>query len=215
MNGQVLNDKGNVVGTVEVVPGAAALRAARAPHNSTPDPIKELEGLRVSRDGTIKNKQNVVVGGVRRSEINNCHGRYVSAHGEIRDRQGTVLAVATLGNPGTEPTTAMQPPRDEPRSQWRAGTSVSLETIADAKIDNHGYVSFDGRRVAKVVEGTVEKLRLRHIDRHGRVYNTKRQYLGRVQLLENQPTELSRDDIAMRKGPASYDEADVSPPAHT
>jgi hypothetical protein len=185
MNGQVLNDKGNVVGTVEVVPGAAALRAARAPHNSTPDPIKELEGLRVSRDG------------------------------EIRDRQGTVLAVATLGNPGTEPTTAMQPPRDEPRSQRRAGTSVSLETIADAKIDNHGYVSFDGRRVAKVVEGTVEKLRLRHIDRHGRVYNTKRQYLGRVQLLENQPTELSRDDIAMRKGPASYDEADVSPPAHT
>jgi hypothetical protein len=205
------NDKQLVIGTVQVVPGAAALTAAKAsvPHNDV-DLLKILESLRVSRDSRIKNKQNVVVGTVGNSEIADCHGRYVRKNGQIFDSNGTLLAVAKLYIP--RPETTHQPSRGS--SALRAARFVSLETIAGAKIDHSGYVSLAGRRVAKVAKGTIEKLKLRHIVSHGRVQNQKNEYLGKVKLLEGLSVDLSRDDVGKKSGPENYDRANVSLSTH-
>ena len=154
--GQLWNDKGQVIGRVELIP--------EEEREAKPEgPFAGLEGLRVIEDGKIADEDGNVVGEIVEGNAKRLIGLAVDEDGDIVDRYGNVKGHA-------------DPLPDEPE--------VDYTILNGLQLNKQGYVVDEqGTPFGRLVEGDAKELAGRHCDENGYIYNDTGKVVGRCEPL--------------------------------
>ena len=154
--GQLWNDKGQVIGRVELIP-----EEERDPKPE--GPFAGLVGLRVIEDGKIADEDGNVVGEIVEGNPRRLLGLSVDEDGDIVDRYGNVKGHA-------DPL-----PEEE---------ELDLSILSGKVLNKQGYVVDDeGMPFGRLVEGDAKELAGRRCDEQGLLYNDTGKQVGRCEVI--------------------------------
>ena len=156
--GQIWNDKGKVIGRVELIPDEE--------REAKPEgPFAGLEGLRVVEDGKIADENDNIVGEIVEGNPKKLIGLAVDEDGDIVDRYGNVKGHA-------EPL-----PEEEEEV-------VDNSILNGMVLNKQGYVVDDnGTPFGRIVEGDAKELAGRRCDENGYLYNDTGKVAGRCEVI--------------------------------
>ncbi|KAH9815669.1 Protein of unknown function (DUF3659) [Teratosphaeria destructans] len=174
--GQIWNDKGKVIGRVELIP--------EEERESKPEgPFAGLEGLRVIEGGKIADEDGNVVGEIVEGNPKRIIGLAVDEDGDIVDRYGNVKGHA-------EPL-----PEEE--------EEVIDNSILDGKkLNKQGYVvDENGIPFGRLVQGDVKELAGRLCDENGDIHNDTGKVVGHCEVIpENERVHKGEGPFAGLEG---------------
>ncbi|KAJ5668279.1 uncharacterized protein N7477_006849 [Penicillium maclennaniae] len=158
--GQVWSDDGKVLGSVELIPES---------EREQPEGIfYGLEGLVVTKDGTITDSTGQIVGRLIEGDALRLKGRAVDEDGEVIDKLGNVIG-------RSEPWTPEEKPRD-------------INPMSGRKVNRDGEVrDEDGNLIGKLTEGNLKSLVGKTIDDNGYIVDNDGNKIGECTLLEQLP----------------------------
>jgi len=156
--GQIWNDKGAVIGRVELIP-----EEDREPKPE--GPFAGLEGLKVIEDGQVADENGNVVGEIVEGNPKKLIGLAVDEDGDIVDRYGNVKGHAD--------------PLPEEEEQ-----EVDNSILAGKELNKQGYVVDEqGTPFGRLVEGDAKELAGRRCDENGFLYNDTGKAVGRCEVI--------------------------------
>ena len=174
--GQIWNDKGKVIGRVELIPDEE--------REAKPEgPFAGLEGLRVIEDGKIADENDNVVGEIVEGNPKKLIGLAVDEDGDIVDRYGNVKGHA-------EPL-----PEEEE-------TVVDNSILNGMVLNKQGFVVDDnGVPFGRLVEGDAKELAGRRCDENGYLYNDTGKVVGKCEVIpENERVSRPEGPFAGLEG---------------
>lgn len=158
--GQVWSDDGNVLGNVELIPSSEREQGEGIFYG--------LEGLVVTKDGTITDHTDQIVGRLVEGDTLRLKGRAVDEDGEIIDKVGNVIGRA-------EPWI----PEEKPRN---------VNSMSGRKVNREGEVrDEDGNLIGRLTEGNLKSLAGKAIDDNGYIVDNDGNKIGECTLLEHLP----------------------------
>lgn len=180
--GQVWSDDGKVIGSVELIPESEREQAEGIFYG--------LEGLVVTKDGTITDSTGQIVGRLVEGDPLRLKGRAVDEDGEVIDKLGNVIG-------RSEPWAPEEKPRD-------------VNPMSGRKVNRDGEVrDEDGNLIGKLTEGNLKSLAGKTIDDNGYIVDNDGNKIGECTLLEHLPEpepepeqeepELSPEEIEQKE----------------
>ncbi|KAJ6114892.1 hypothetical protein N7486_000670 [Penicillium sp. IBT 16267x] len=178
--GQIWSDDGKVIGSVELIPSSEREQGEGIFYG--------LEGLVVSKDGTITDSTGQIVGRLVEGEALRLNGRAVDDDGEVIDKLGNVIGRAERWTPEEKP-------RD-------------VNPMSGRKVNREGEVrDEDGNLIGKLTEGNPKALAGKTIDDNGYILDNDGNKIGECTLLEQLPEpeeeqeepELSPEELEQRE----------------
>jgi hypothetical protein len=174
--GQIWNDKGKVIGRVELIPDEE--------REAKPEgPFAGLEGLRVIEDGKIADENDNVVGEIVEGNPKKLIGLAVDEDGDIVDRYGNVKGHA-------------EPLPEEEEVQ------VDNSILNGMVLNKQGFVVDDnGVPFGRLVEGDAKELAGRRCDENGYLYNDTGKVVGKCEVIpENERVSRPEGPFAGLEG---------------
>ncbi|KAF2719900.1 hypothetical protein K431DRAFT_295572 [Polychaeton citri CBS 116435] len=174
--GQFWNDRGQVIGRVELIPDEE--------QDTKPEgPFAGLEGLRVVEGGNIADEDDNIVGVIVEGNAKRLIGLAVDEDGDIVDKYGNVKGHA-------EPL-----PEEEE-------VEIDNSILANKVLNKQGYVVDEsGIPYGRLVEGNVKELAGRKCDENGNIYGDTGKIIGRCEVLpENERTVRPEGPFAGLEG---------------
>ncbi|KAK3111916.1 hypothetical protein LTR53_012353 [Teratosphaeriaceae sp. CCFEE 6253] len=157
--GQFWNDKGKVIGRVELIPENE--REARPE-----GPFAGLEGLRVIEDGKVADEDGNVVGEITEGNAKRLIGLAVDEDGDIQDRYGNVKGHA------------------EPLPEEEEAAPVDNSVLNGKKLNKQGYVvDENGIPFGRLIEGDAAELAGRLCDENGDIHNDTGKVVGHCEVI--------------------------------
>ena len=172
--GQIWNDKGKVIGRIELIPEEEL--------EAKPEgPFAGLEGLRVIEGGKIADEDGNVVGEIVEGNPRRLLGLAVDEDGDIVDKYGNVKGHA-------EPL-----PEEE---------ELDKSILAGKELNKNGYVVDEtGIPFGRLVEGDAKELAGRKCDENGLLYNDTGKAVGRCEVIpENERVARQEGPFAGLEG---------------
>jgi hypothetical protein len=158
--GQVWNDRGEVIGRVELIP--AGEREAKPE-----GPFAGLEGLVVVKDGFVEDHEGNRVGKVVEGDWKKLIGRGVDEDGDIIDKYGNVKGHAD--------------PYEEPEEEV---VEEDLSSLAGKTVNKQGkIVDEHGTIFGEVAEGDVKRLVGCKVDGKGQIWSNDGKVIGQGRLI--------------------------------
>ena len=157
--GQFWNDKGKVIGRVELIPESE--REARPE-----GPFAGLEGLRVIEGGKVADEDGNVVGEITEGNPKRLIGLAVDEDGDIQDRYGNVKGHA------------------EPLPEEEEEAPVDNSILNGKKLNKQGYVvDENGIPFGRLIEGDASELAGRLCDENGDIHNDTGKVVGHCEVI--------------------------------
>ena len=175
--GQIWNDKGKVIGRVELIPDDE--------REAKPEgPFAGLEGLRVIEGGKVADEDGNVVGEIVEGNPKRLIGLHVDEDGDIVDKYGNVKGHA-------------DPLPDE---EEEAPADNSL--LNGKMLNKQGFVvDENGSPLGRLVEGDAKELAGRRCDENGLIYNDVGKAVGRCEVIpENERVSRAEGPFAGLEG---------------
>ncbi|KAF2217500.1 hypothetical protein CERZMDRAFT_63668 [Cercospora zeae-maydis SCOH1-5] len=165
--GQFWNDKGSVVGKVELIP--------ENEREAKPEgPFAGYDDLRVIEGGKVADEDGNVVGEIVEGNAKRLVGLSVDEDGDILDKYGNVKGHA-------EPT-----PEEEP---------IDYSILDGLTLNKAGYVVDEsGMPIGKIVEGSPSDLAGKKCDENGYIYNDTGKVVGRCEPLPEDEQRVARPE---------------------
>lgn len=160
-NGQIWNDRGEVVGRCELIP--ANEREAKPE-----GPFAGLEGVVVVKDGLVEDAEGNVVGKVVEGDWKKLLGRGVDEDGDIIDKYGNVKGHC-------EPYEIPEEVVEEEDLSSLAGKTVNKQGKV---VDEHGTI------FGEVSEGDVKRLVGCKVDGKGQIWSNDGKVIGHARLIQ-------------------------------
>ncbi|KAK5124124.1 hypothetical protein LTR85_001827 [Meristemomyces frigidus] len=156
--GQIWNDKGKVIGRVELIPDEE--------REAKPEgPFAGLEGLRVIEGGKVADEDGNVVGEIVEGNPKRLIGNAVDEDGDILDKYGNVKGHAD--------------PLPEEEDQV-----IDNSLLNGKKLNKQGYVVDEaGVPVGRLVEGDAAELAGRLCDENGDIHNDTGKVVGHCEVI--------------------------------
>ena len=174
--GQIWNNKGQVIGRVEMIPDDE--------REAKPEgPFSGLEGLHVTEDGKIADENDFIVGEIVEGNPKRLVGMAVDEDGDILDKYGNVKGHAE------------RLPEEE--------EEVIDNSILNGKMLNkQGFVvDENGIPFGRIVEGDAKELAGRYCDENGYIYNDTGKVVGRCEVIpENERVQRGEGPFAGLEG---------------
>ena len=162
--GQIWDDKGKVIGRVELLPENEREAEPSAPFEDFPDSIVDKSG-NVIFEGKIVGK--LIEGDAKKLE-----GKKVDADGDVLDKNGN-----TLGKAERFQEEDIVPEEEAP--------AVDLSILEGKKVNKAGNVVDDnGKLFGRVVTGDVAKLVGKKVDSEGKIWSDSGKVIGTTELLD-------------------------------
>ncbi|KAJ6031329.1 hypothetical protein N7540_002061 [Penicillium herquei] len=158
--GQIWSDDGKVLGMVELIPTSEREQGEGEFYG--------LEGLMVTKEGTITNLNDQIVGRLVEGDLLRLIGRAVDEDGEIIDKVGTVIGRAERWAPEEKSTD------DNPMN--------------GRKVNQEGEVRDEyGNLIGKLTEGNIKSLAGKTVDNNGYLIDNDGKKIGECTLIEHLP----------------------------
>ncbi|TKA28129.1 hypothetical protein B0A50_04100 [Salinomyces thailandicus] len=156
--GQIWNDRGNVIGRVEMIP--------EEEREAKPEgPFAGLEGLRVVQEGRIADADGNIVGDIVEGNPKRLVGLAVDEDGDIMDRYGNVKGHAE--------------PLPEEEDQI-----IDNSILNGKQLNKQGYVvDEEGIPFGRLVEGDAKELAGRLCDENGDIHNDTGKVVGHCEVI--------------------------------
>lgn len=162
--GQIWDDKGKVIGRVELLPESEREAEPSAPFEDFPDSIVDKSG-NVIFEGKIVGK--LIEGDAKKLE-----GKKVDADGDVLDKNGN-----TLGKAERFQEEDIVPEEEAP--------AVDLSILEGKKVNKAGNVVDDnGKLFGRVATGDVAKLVGKKVDSEGKIWSDSGKVIGTAELLD-------------------------------
>ncbi|KAI0201675.1 hypothetical protein F4808DRAFT_459799 [Astrocystis sublimbata] len=175
-NGKVWDDRGNIMGEVEVLP--EAIKNESSPFEDFPDAKVDKFGKVIYEGRQV----GVVVG----DDWQNLIGKTVDADGDILDKNGNVIGHAER--------------REEEEPEEPEEESIDYSSLKDKKVNKLGNVVDDrGEIWGHVVQGIVKNLAGKRVGDEGKIYNDAGKVIGQAEPIP----ESERADV---KEPAPFED---------
>jgi hypothetical protein len=157
--GQLWNDRGQVIGRVELIPDDE--------RESKPEGIfGGLQGLRVVKDGFVADEDGNIVGRIVEGDAKRLVGLAVDEDGDIIDKHGNVKGHA------------------EPLEEEEEAAPADLSILENKVLNKQGFVvNEDGIPLGRLVEGNVKELAGRRCDGEGLIHGDTGKVVGRCELI--------------------------------
>jgi hypothetical protein len=157
--GQIWNDRGQVIGRVELIP--------MEERDAKPEgPFAGLEGLKVIQGGKIADEDGNVVGEIVEGNPKRLVGLAVDEDGDIIDKYGTVKGHA------------------DPLPEEEVEEAPDLSILENKVLNKQGFVvDENGIPIGRLVEGNVKDLAGRRCDNQGLIYGDTGKVVGRCELI--------------------------------
>ncbi|KAK5626552.1 hypothetical protein RRF57_002267 [Xylaria bambusicola] len=170
-NGKVWDDRGNVIGEVEVLP---------APEKSEPSgPFEDFPDATVDKNGRVifEGRQvGVIVG----DDWQNLIGKKVDADGDILDKNGNVI-----GHAERKEEEQPEEPQEEP---------IDYSVLKDKKVNKLGNVVDDKGQVwGQVVQGIVKHLAGKKVGDNGEIFNDAGKVIGKAEPIPDSEREEAEE----------------------
>lgn len=163
-NGQILNDDGEVIGQVQLIP---------MDEIESMGPFSGLGELFVKESGYIEDADGEVVGRIVEGDPKSLRGHTVDISGEILDQYGNV-------NGRAEPYEVPEEEEDEEDlSALEGGTVNKLGNV----VDEHGTI------LGRIVAGNPKKLSGKKVDGNGQVWSDNGKVIGQAELIPEDERE--------------------------
>ncbi|KAJ5928393.1 hypothetical protein N7466_007349 [Penicillium verhagenii] len=160
--GQIWSDDGHILSLAELVPASEREEAEGIFYG--------LEGLVVTKDGTIVDSTDQVVGRLVEGDLVRLKGRAVDEDGEIIDKVGNIIG-------RSERWTPEEIPRD-------------VSPMSGRKVTREGEIrDEDGNLIGRLTEGNLKALVGKAVDDNGYIMDNDGNKIGECTLLENIPDE--------------------------
>ncbi|TKA83837.1 hypothetical protein B0A55_00134 [Friedmanniomyces simplex] len=157
--GQIWNDKGKVIGRVELIP--AEEREAKPE-----GPFAGLEGLRVIEGGKVADEDGNVVGEITEGNPKRLIGLAVDEDGDIVDKYGNVKGHA------------------EPLPEEEEEAPVDNSILSGKMLNKQGYVvDENGIPFGRLMEGDAKELAGRLCDENGDLHNDTGKVVGHCEVI--------------------------------
>ena len=170
--GQLWNDKGQVIGRVELIP--------EEEREAKPEgPFAGLEGLHVNDEGKVADENGYIVGEITEGDPKRLIGLAVDADGDIVDKYGNVKGHA-------------DPLPEEVEEE------IDNSVLNGKVLNKQGYVvDENGIPFGRLVEGDAKELAGRRCDENGLIYNDTGKAVGRCEVIpENERVERGEGPFA-------------------
>lgn len=162
--GQIWDDKGKVIGRVELLPENEREAEPSAPFEDFPDSIVDKSG-NVIFEGKIVGK--LIEGDAKKLE-----GKKVDADGDVLDKNGNILGKAERF-------------QEEDIVPEEEAPAVDLSILEGKKVNKAGNVVDDnGKLFGRVVTGDVAKLVGKKVDSEGKIWSDSGKVIGTTELLD-------------------------------
>lgn len=160
--GQIWNDRGEVIGRCELIPPGE--------REAKPEgPFAGLEGVVVRSDGLVADHEDNVVGKVVEGDVKKLIGRPVDEDGDIIDKFGNVKGHAE--------------PYEIPEEEEEAPEDLSA--LAGKTVNKQGkVVDQQGNIFGEVVEGDPKKLVGCKVDGQGQIWSNDGKVIGKAGLIQ-------------------------------
>ncbi|KAK3675636.1 hypothetical protein LTR78_004277 [Recurvomyces mirabilis] len=157
--GQIWNDKGKVIGRVELIPDDE--------REAKPEgPFAGLEGLRVIEGGKVADEDGNVVGEIVEGNPKRLVGLAVDEDGDIVDKYGNVKGHA------------------EPLPDEEEEGPVDNSILNGKQLNKQGYVvDENGIPFGRLVEGDAKELAGRYCDENGDIHNDTGKVVGHCEVI--------------------------------
>jgi hypothetical protein len=157
--GQLWNDRGQIVGRVELIP--------EDEREGKPEGIfGGLQGLRVVQDGMVADENENIVGRIVEGDAKRLVGLAVDEDGDIIDKYGNVKGHA-------------EPVEEEPEEE-----PADLSILENKILNKQGFVvDENGIPLGRLVEGNVKELAGRRCDDQGLIHSDTGKVVGRCELI--------------------------------
>ncbi|OJJ31685.1 hypothetical protein ASPWEDRAFT_118977 [Aspergillus wentii DTO 134E9] len=156
--GQIWNDKGEVIGRVELIP---------EDERETLGPFSGLGELKVNKDGLVEDSNGHIVGRLVEGDAQKLQGQMVDESGEILDKYGAVKGRAEPYEPEEEVI------EEEDLSALDGKTVNKMGNV----VDEHGTL------FGRIVSGNPKKMAGRKVDGFGRIWSDDGQVIGQAELI--------------------------------
>lgn len=158
------------------------------------DITSRMAGLRVGGDGRIEDAEGKAVGQVVKGDVPIMKDATVHDQGRVKDNEGKVIgeweSFSSAGEAGSS-SKANETSDQEPKTPETSVEDYSI--LAHIPINKAGnIVNNEGRLLARVVEGKVQRMIGRSADDRGLVWNDTGAVIGRVELLPEDEREVLR-----------------------
>lgn len=163
-NGQILNDDGEVIGQVQLIPQG---------ERESMGPFSGLGELSVKESGYIEDADGEVVGKVVEGDPKSLRGHTVDISGEILDQYGNVNGRAERYEVPEEEE------EEEDLSALEGGTVNKLGNV----VDEHGTI------LGRIVAGNPKKMAGKKVDGNGQVWSDNGKVIGQAELIPEDERE--------------------------
>lgn len=143
--------------------------------------LSKLKGGKVNKAGNVISPDGRPVGRINQGVLKHLVGKGVDENGDIWNDSGKKIGVAEL-IPDDELEDMMKDP-------------APFEAFSDAKVDKDGFVTSNGERIGKVVEGDAKKMRGMSVDEDGDILDRAGNQIGRAERWEEEEPEAEPEKL--------------------